>query len=597
MTTNKFKKAMAFSIVPAVSLGLLAIPANAQDETDSAKETAENTINLKVTGLDRDREANVQLVNSEDKVVAEKTVKRNGARVSFDYNAEDVQDGVLTVAVDGKVYTTIGAKCTAQNDQAEAPADNATAPSSNTATPAAPAVSAAPAGDAATPAAPAGDAAGPAGDTAAPAGDEEAPADDAAAAAGDTSGEVPDDANSGGEEKSGFLGKLGGIGGLAGTALNMVGGSEGLSNMINDGIKNFTGGGNIDPSKLLDLASKGAGMLPQSADEALNENYVKAIEIASEDKNSEITDKEAKDLNLEGTEKETAEAFAEFSKIYAKGLKEYAGDNPTEDQIKEYNDAFVESFIQELEAEGYALEGLKGLAGKALNSPLADAAIAQGAAAADAQFPGAGMLVTNLGGGLKNAVSKRLNNDGAEGADANAGAGAGANAGAGAGADTGESAGAAGADGADAGSADTGAPADTGSPAAGTNTGTPAIGDPAPVTVSADPVEVKTSGNNVELELEIGDYTVDILNADEAKLINCSIELLADEFDDNDVFDKIPTPAAKPQANANANKGPLQPAPRAVAPASAAGAYGPKVDTGGQVETSFVTTLIDFFTK
>ena len=41
MTTNKFKKAMTLSVVPAVSLGLLAIPANAQEETDAVKETAE----------------------------------------------------------------------------------------------------------------------------------------------------------------------------------------------------------------------------------------------------------------------------------------------------------------------------------------------------------------------------------------------------------------------------------------------------------------------------------------------------------------------------------------------------------------------------
>ena len=114
MTTNNFKKAMALSVVPAVSLGILAIPANAQEETEAVSETAENTINLKVSGLDRDREANVQLVDGEDKVIAEKTVKRNGARVSFEYNSEDVVDGVLTVAVDGKTYTTIGAKCTAQ---------------------------------------------------------------------------------------------------------------------------------------------------------------------------------------------------------------------------------------------------------------------------------------------------------------------------------------------------------------------------------------------------------------------------------------------------------------------------------------------------
>lgn len=582
MTTNNFKKAMALSVVPAVSLGLLAVPANAQDETTTASETAENTINLKISGLDRDREANVQLVNSEDKVVAEKTVKRNGARVSFDYNSEDVTDGVLTVAVDGKTYTTIGAKCTAQNDKEKKSGEPTTSEEKPSSEAPAPVQPEAPAPAPAQPEAPAANSSAR--------GDATAPTDGGASApAGDTTGGET-------KEKGGILDKLGGAGGLVNNLIGAVGGSEGISNMLNDGLKNLTGGGSIDPGKLLDMVSKGAQALPHNADENLNEDYVKAIEIAAKDKDAKISNKESEDLNLEGTEKETAEAFAEFGKVYSEGLKDYAGDNPTEEQVQEYSEAFTDALIQEIESDPYLLEGLKSGLGKLLDSPVGDMALNAGASFADTIAPGVGgMAVRTIGGGLKNLVSNKLQEGDSKKAE-------GAQAG-GADASQGDQTGGAGAANTAPENAAATAPAGGNNaattPAADTNTATtaPAAESKSPVTSTAVPTEVKTSGNNIELEIEVGDYTVDILNADEAKLINCSVELLADEFDDEDVFKDIPTPAAKPQANANANKGPLQPAPRAVAPASAAGAYGPKVDTGGQVETSFVTTLIGYFTK
>lgn len=582
MTTNNFKKAMALSVVPAVSLGLLAVPANAQDETTTASETAENTINLKISGLDRDREANVQLVNSEDKVVAEKTVKRNGARVSFDYNSEDVTDGVLTVAVDGKTYTTIGAKCTAQNDKEKKSGEPTTSEEKPSSEAPAPVQPEAPAPAPAQPEAPAANSSAR--------GDATAPTDGGASApAGDTTGGET-------KEKGGILDKLGGAGGLVNNLIGAVGGSEGISNMLNDGLKNLTGGGSIDPGKLLDMVSKGAQALPHNADENLNEDYVKAIEIAAKDKDAKISNKESEDLNLEGTEKETAEAFAEFGKVYSEGLKDYAGDNPTEEQVQEYSEAFTDALIQEIESDPYLLEGLKSRLGKLLDSPVGDMALNAGASYADTIAPGVGgMAVRTIGGGLKNLVSNKLQEGDSKKAE-------GAQAG-GADASQGDQTGGAGAANTAPENAAATAPAGGNNaattPAADTNTATtaPAAESKSPVTSTAAPTEVKTSGNNIELEIEVGDYTVDILNADEAKLINCSVELLADEFDDEDVFKDIPTPAAKPQANANANKGPLQPAPRAVAPASAAGAYGPKVDTGGQVETSFVTTLIGYFTK
>ena len=587
MTTNNFKKAMALSVVPAVSLGILAMPANAQEETDAVSETAENTINLKVSGLDRDREANVQLVNGEDKVIAEKTVKRNGARVSFDYNSEDVVDGVLTVAVDGETYTTIGAKCTAQSDKEETSEEPTTSEDSTSEEPTTSEDSTSEETSAPAPA--------PAPEPA-PA-QPEAPAN--TAPAGDTTGGKS-------EKEGGLLDRLGGAGDLLNKGLTLIGGPEGLSNMVNDGINNFLGGegGSIDAGKALDLSSRGAEALAQNADENLNEDYVKAIEIAANDKDSKISDEEAKDLKLEGTEKETAEAFAELGKVYAEGLEEYAGKTPTDDQINEYNDLFADVLVEEVNAvDPYLLEKLKQGAGKLLDSPLGDMLINAGATAADGIIPGSGMAVRGVGGMVKDGLADRLQEGDSE-----------------------EAAGTEGAEGALAGGADA-APAedtatDTGADTANTpstggagtapaeNTGVstdaatdttadaaPAGGSDTVVTSTATPTEVETTGNNIELEIEVGDYTIDIFNADEAQLINCSVELLADEFDDEDVFSEIPTPVAKPQANANANKGPLQPAPRAVAPASAAGAYGPKVDTGGQVETSFVTTLIDFFTK
>lgn len=587
MTTNNFKKAMALSVVPAVSLGILAMPANAQEETDAVSETAENTINLKVSGLDRDREANVQLVNGEDKVIAEKTVKRNGARVSFDYNSEDVVDGVLTVAVDGKTYTTIGAKCTAQSDKEETSEEPTTSEDSTSEETSAPAPAPEPAPS--QPEAPANTA--PETNVA-----DTAPAENEAdAPAGDTTGGAS-------EEKGGLLDRLGGVGDFLNKGLTLVGGSEGLSNMLNDGINNFLGGGggSIDAGKALDLASRGAEMLPQNADENLNEDYVKAIEIAANDKDSKISDKEAKDLNLEGTEKETAEAFAELGKVYAEGLEKYAGKNPTDTQINEYNEAFADVLVEEIESDEYLV---KELVGELVNSPLGDMAINAGAAYADTKVPGAGMAVRGIGGAVKDRLSDRLQegdskeaagNEGAEGALAGgADAAPAENTATDTGADSANipSAGGAGTAPAENTGASTDAATDT------TADATPAGGKDTIVTSTATPTEVETTGSNIELELEVGDYTIDIFNADEAQLINCSVELLADEFDDEDVFSEIPTPVAKPQANANANKGPLQPAPRAVVPASAAGAYGPKVDTGGQVETSFVTTLIDFFTK
>lgn len=601
MTTNNFKKAMALSVVPAVSLGILAMPANAQEDTDAVSETAENTINLKVSGLDRDREANVQLVDGEDKVIAEKTVKRNGARVSFDYNSEDVVDGVLTVAVDGETYTTIGAKCTAQSDKEEDSEEPTTSEDSTSEETPAPAPAPAPGSvqpgspvpGPAQPGSPANTA--PEADVA-----DTAPAENETdAPAGDTTG--------GESEEGGLLDKLGGAGGLLNKGVDMLGGPEGISNMINDGIGNFLGGegGSIDAGKALDLASQGAGMLPLNADENLNEDYVKAIEIAANDKDSKISDEEAKDLNLEGTEKETAEAFAELGKVYAEGLEEYAGKTPTDDQINEYNDLFTDVLVEEVNAvDPYLLEELKQGFGKLLDSPVGDMALNAGASFADTIAPGVGgTAVRTIGGGLKDRLSDRLQegdseeaagNEGAEGDLAGGTDSAPAE-------DTATDTGADTANTPSTGGAGT-APAENTGASTDAATDTTADADPAGgsdtvVTSTATPTEVETTGNNIELELEVGDYTIDIFNADEAQLINCSVELLADEFDDEDVFSEIPTPVAKPQANANANKGPLQPAPRAVAPASAAGAYGPKVDTGGQVETSFVTTLIDFFTK
>lgn len=592
MITNNFKKAMALSVVPAVSLGILAIPANAQEETEAVSETAENTINLKVSGLDRDREANVQLVDGEDKVIAEKTVKRNGARVSFDYNSEDVVDGVLTVAVDGETYTTIGAKCTAQSDKeetSEEPTTSEDSTSEETSVPApAPAPAPAPEPAPAQPEAPANTA--PEADVA-----DTAPVENETdAPAGDTTG--------GESEEGGLLDKLGGAGGLLNKGIDMLGGSEGISNMINDGISNFLGGegGSIDAGRALDLASQGAEMLPQNADENLNEDYVKAIEIASKNKDSKISDKEAKDLNLEGTEKETAEDFAELGKVYAEGLEEYAGKNPTDTQINEYNEAFADVLVKEIESDEYLVNEL---VGKLVDSPLGDMAIDAGAAYADTIVPGAGMAVRGVGGMVKDGLADRLQEGDSEEAAGTEGAEGALVGGADAAPeeDTATDTGADSANTPSAGGAGTAPAENTG---ASTDTATDTTADAAPaggkdtvVTSTATPTEVETTGNNIELEVEVGDYTIDIFNADEAQLINCSVELLADEFDDEDVFSEIPTPVAKPQANANANKGPLQPAPRAVAPASAAGAYGPKVDTGGQVETSFVTTLIDFFTK
>ena len=590
MTTNNFKKAMALSVVPAVSLGLFVIPANAQEETDSASTTAENTINLKISGLDRDREANVQLVNGEDKVIAEKTVKRDGARVSFDYNSEDIVDGVLTVAVDGETYTTIGAKCTAQSDKEETSEEPTSSEESTSTETSAPAPEPAPESSPAQPETPANTA--PEANVA-----DTAPAGNATdSPAGDTTGGKS-------EEKGGLLDRLGGAGDLLNKGLTLVGGPEGLSNMINDGINNFLGGegGSIDAGRVLDLASQGADALPQNADENLNEDYIKAIEIAANDKDSKVSDKEAKDLNLEGTEKETAEAFAELGKVYAEGLEEYAGKNPTDAQINEYNDAFTDVLVEEIESDEYLV---KELVGKLVDSPLGDMAINAGAAYADTVAPGVGgAAVRTIGGGLKDRLADRLQEGDSEEAAGTEGA-EGALAGGADAAPTEDTTTDTGAD-----TANTPSTGDTGTaPAENTGASTdaatdttadaaPAGGTDTAVTSTAAPTEVETAGNNIELELEVGDYTIDIFNADEAQLINCSVELLADEFDDEDVFSEIPTPVAKPQANANANKGPLQPAPRAVAPASAAGAYGPKVDTGGQVETSFVTTLIDFFTK
>lgn len=604
MTTNNFKKAMALSVVPAVSLGLFAIPANAQEETDAVSETAENTINLKISGIDRDREANVQLVNGEDKVVAEKTVKRNGARVSFDYNSEDIVDGILTVAVDGETYTTIGAKCTAQSDKEENTEEPTVSeePTSENTPDAAPSQpeSSAPAPEPAPSQPESPEVENP---------NTSAGGDTTDTPAGDTTG-TPSGDTTGGESGSGGLlgglGALGGLGGLLNQGLGALGGSEGISNMINDSINNFVGGegGSIDPGRILDIISQGAQALPQNADENINEDYVKAIEIAANTKDSKISDKEAKDLNLEGTEKETAEGFAKLGKIYAEGLEEYAGTKtPTDAQINEYNEIFTDALVEEIESDEYLL---KELAGKVLDSPLGDMAINAGAAAADGFFPGAGGAVRTIGGGLKDRLADRLNGGDSEestgtentgnapGGDAPSGGtlAGGADAAPTENTDTNTSAGTAPAENSD-------APSDT---TGGTNADTdtsvnPAGGSDTVVTSTATPTEVETTGSNIELELEVGDYTIDIFNADDAQLINCSVELLADEFDDEDVFSEIPTPVAKPEANANANKGPLQPAPRAVAPASAAGAYGPKVDTGGQVETSFVTTLIDFFTK
>ena len=590
MTTNNFKKAMALSVVPAVSLGLFVIPANAQEETDSASTTAENTINLKISGLDRDREANVQLVNGEDKVIAEKTVKRDGARVSFDYNSEDIVDGVLTVAVDGETYTTIGAKCTAQSDKEETSEEPTSSEESTSTETSAPAPEPAPESSPAQPETPANTA--PEANVA-----DTAPAGNATdSPAGDTTGGKS-------EEKGGLLDRLGGAGDLLNKGLTLVGGPEGLSNMINDGINNFLGGegGSIDAGRVLDLASQGADALPQNADENLNEDYIKAIEIAANDKDSKVSDKEAKDLNLEGTEKETAEAFAELGKVYAEGLEEYAGKNPTDAQINEYNDAFTDVLVEEIESDEYLV---KELVGKLVDSPLGDMAINAGAAYADTVAPGVGgAAVRTIGGGLKDRLADRLQEGDSEEAAGTEGA-EGALAGGADAAPTEDTTTDTGAD-----TANTPSTGDTGTaPAENTGASTdaatdttadaaPAGGTDTAVTSTAAPTEVETAGNNIELELEVGDYTIDIFNADEAQLINCSVELLADEFDDEDVFSEIPTPVAKPQVNANANKGPLQPAPRAVAPASAAGAYGPKVDTGGQVETSFVTTLIDFFTK
>jgi len=595
MTTNNFKKAMALSVVPAVSLGLLAIPANAQDKTTSASETAENTINLKISGIDRDREANVQLVNGEDKVIAEKTVKRNGARVSFDYNSEDVVDGILTVAVDGKTYTTIGAKCTAQSDKGKTSEEQE--PTTSEEKPSSEAESEAPAP--AQPEAPANTA--PSADVAdtAPA----APAD--TAPAGDANTAPAGDATGGkSEEKEGLLDKLGGAGDILNKGLALAGGPEGLSKLVNDGINNFLGGnGSIDSGKILDLASEGAGALPQNADENLNEDYIKAIEIAANDKDSKISDKEAKELNLEGTEKETAEGFAELGKVYAEGLEEYAGKNPTDAQINEYNDLFTDVLVEEIStADPYLFERLKKVAGKVLDSPIGDMAIDAGASLADTVAPGiGGLAVKTIGGGLKDKLSDKLQEGDSKEAAGTEVAEGGANA-APAEDTTATDTGADTANTPSTGNTSTaptggGTDASTDAKTDTTDNAVPAGGTDTTVTSTATPTEVETSGNNVEVEVEVGDYTVDILNADEAKLINCSVDLLADEFDDEDVFKDIPTPANKPQANNNANKGPLQPAPRAVVPASAAGAYGPKVDTGGQIETSFVTTLIDFFTK
>lgn len=544
MTTNKFKKAMTLSVVPAVSLGLLAIPANAQEETDAVKETAENTINLKVSGIDRDREANVQLLNSEDKVIAEQTVNRNGARVSFDYNAEDIQDGILTVAVDGETYTTIGAKCTAQSgNDTDSEEPTPTEDQDN-----------APTTDAPTEA-----------PTEAP-----APTEDGTSTDTDTDTDVDSttDDTSGNGGLLDRLDGLGDIGGLLNGALSNLGGSEGLSNIINDGIQNIIGDGTIDPGRILDIVSQGAGALPQSVEGNVDEDYAKAIELAANDKNTALTDKEAKDLNLEGTEKETAEAFAELGKVYAKGLEEYAGKNPTDVQVKEYSQEFTNALVQELESDPYALEDLKSSLGGVLDGPLGDVAISAGAAFADTIAPGiGGIAVRTVGNTLKDILSSRLQDQGTdtEGTE-----------------DT--------TTGTDTTGTDTNidAPVETAQPATGNDV-------EESDTETTDPVETENAEKSVELELEVGEYTIDILNANEANLIDCSVELLADEFDDDDVFDQIPTPVDNAQVNEN--KEPLQPAPRAVTPASAEGAYGPKVDTGGHVETSFITTLIGYFTK
>lgn len=609
MTTNNFKKAMALSVVPAVSLGILAMPANAQEDTDAVSETAENTINLKVSGLDRDREANVQLVDGEDKVIAEKTVKRNGARVSFDYNSEDVVDGVLTVAVDGETYTTIGAKCTAQSDKEEDSEEPTTSEDSTSEETPAPAPAPSPGSvqpgspvpGPAQPGSPANTA--PEADVA-----DTAPAENETdAPAGDTTG--------GESEEGGFLDKLGGAGGLLNKGVDMLGGPEGISNMINDGIGNFLGGegGSIDAGKALDLVSQGAGMLPLNADENLNEDYVKAIEIAANDKDSKISDEEAKDLNLEGTEKESAEAFADFTIVYLSGLQAYAGENPTEKQSEEYKAVFKEELIKEIESELTEAQIQDAETDPYLIKELANGAVDL-ASKFGGMIPGIGPQVQTGANMIKESGILSGDGDGplsglfggddeseeaadTEGAEGDLAGGADSAPAEDTATDTGAdtantpSTGGAGTAPAENTGASTDAATDT------TADADPAGGSDTVVTSTATPTEVETTGNNIELELEVGDYTIDIFNADEAQLINCSVELLADEFDDEDVFSEIPTPVAKPQANANANKGPLQPAPRAVAPASAAGAYGPKVDTGGQVETSFVTTLIDFFTK
>lgn len=574
---KKMNKMVALSVVPVTALSMIAAPAYAADEKDKVVDEGANIINVKVSGVERDKEAKVQLLDAKGKVLKEESATRNGARVSFKYDKEAVADGVLTVAVDGKTYSTVGAKCTAEKTNETPRADKGTKTNDQKSEKGTTVQSPSPSTS-------------------------QSPTDNAPGTDGSTSTSGSATPPPGSDSASGTSDVLSGLfGGGVGDLIGKLAGSGDINGVINmlNGLLSGVGGktfdlgnlGNIDVSQILK-------MLPFDGGE-WDENYLAALEAAGQSGDFSVGDDKAKELNLTGAQRESAEALAEIVDVYTNGLQEVAGDNPTEDEVAVYTEEFADYVVDNISSEQYGalsdlLGNFSGQIKEMLNGPLGSMATAaivdQLALMADAAMPGAGMAVRAMGPGVVNALKNMIGNElgdgnGTSGNNATGGGLSGLLGGA----LGGNTEGTTPTSGASTPSASVGSSVNAGSSVnvgaklgsqAGSSRGTTA-------TETAKPSEQSKA---IDLEVKVDKHAVDITNVDEANLVNCSIDLLAGEFDADDVFKNIPTtsnatPSDKKASTPNANQ----------AANTAGSASGPKVETGGSIQTGFVTKLVSLF--